>query len=91
MAEFSVPDAVIVRPGESVSLGDLVTEHGDRFCRVKCAYRNLKTNEIITEVDDINRNDLTEGYHEWKKRHWRKLFDPFNIKIESVDIQMLPK
>lgn len=90
MAVFSVPDHIVVESGDKIELKDRM-DHKNTFCRVKCAYKVNRTNEIITEVDDIDKDDLTEGYHEWKKRHWRKLFDPFAITIESIDIQMLPK
>lgn len=90
MSEYSVPDIAVVRSGDPIRLAD-PEKHDNLICRVNCTWRNLRTNEMVSETDDINKNDLTEGYHEWKKRHWRKLFDPFSIKIESIDIQMIPR
>ena len=87
MAEFLERKAQVVKPGEPIDFGIDPSNNVLKLkkWRIVCVY---KTPECLKSrvYEKIEAFTYHEAYNKWRQMTWQKLYDPINIKIESINI-----
>lgn len=85
MAEFSVPEARAVVPGEEIVLPEIQMGPGSKFW-VEYKWMRIKDGAEGSGHWEIKNDSLEGAYTTWRKENWERLFDPLKIKILGLTI-----
>ena len=87
MAEFLERKMQVVKPGEPIDFGIDPSNNvlKLRKWRILCVYKTPDSLKIRAD-EKIEAFSYREAYHKWRELTWRELYDPMNVKFESINI-----
>lgn len=86
MAEFIVPQPQVLMLDECIELSKIPTVHGSKWC-VYCSW--IRDGKEESGQWEIENDNIEEAYMLWRKNNWVQLFDPFKVRIISLEIKRI--